>query len=342
MNSLYSLTLLEIGSPASANRTDDGQEQSPCIPTFSGVSVARPNLWRAFFISVSTQAAVLLLMMGKTKTACILVSIALFFAAWQWTRTYPKQRWLSFVFAVLAATIAFLPWLSGSLFGLLGVGNAIRTRPARLYPLQNSGEQIRSSYVGIVLWPPHPKEKAEVVPPPPHTHSRGIWNISKPMVIPFDGPYWYFKAPAKKPGLKARLVRGQPTLVNIHSTDWKPLLMEAHQSLGSSINLDCCKEIDVNITNADNRPGRISIGMILTDSTLPDKTSQYLEAKPIVSSEAPLFSMNRPSTEEKLRFQIEKGKLQAFDEITVVILPAKERSLGGAKIAIHQFTLIPR
>ena len=341
MNSLYSLTLLEIGSPASANRTDDGQEQSPCIPTFSGVSVTRPNLWRAFSISVSTQAAVLLLMMGKTKTACILVSIALFFAAWQWTRKYSKQQWLLFVFAVFATMIALLPWFSGNLFGLLGgAGNAIRTRPAR--PLQNSGEQIRSSYVGIVLWPPHPKKKDAVIPPPPHTHGRGTWNTSKPVVIPFDGPYWYFKAPAKKPGLKARLVRGQPTLVNIHSTDWQPLLMEAHQSLGSSINLDCCKEIDVNITNADNRPGRISIGMILTDSTLPDKPSQYLEAKPIVSSEAPHFSMNWPSTEEKLRFQIAKGKLRAFDEVTVVILPDKERSLGGAKIAIQQFTLIPR
>jgi hypothetical protein len=118
--------------------------------------------------------------------------------------------------------------------------------------------------------------------------------------------------------------------------------MEAHQNLGSSINLDCCREIDVTITNADNRPGRISIGMVLTDSSSPDKPSLYLEEKPMVSSEAPHFSMNRTSTEEKLRFQIVKGKLQAFDEITVVILPAKERSLGGVKVAIQQFTLIPR
>jgi hypothetical protein len=340
MNNLYSLTLQEIDSPASVARTEVGQRQFPNIPTFSGVPGARPNLWRAFCISVSAQTAVLLLTTGKTKTACILVSVALFFAAWQWTRMYPKQQWLLFVFAVLAVTIAFLPWFSGNLFGLLGTGNAVRTRPSR--PLQSSGEQIRSSYVGIVLRPPYSKKKAEVIPPPSHTHSQGIWNTSKPMVIPFDGPYWYFKAPAKKPGLKARLVRGQPTLINIHSTDWQPLLMEAHQNLDSSINLDCCKEIDVTITNADNRPGRISIGVILTDSTSPDRPSQYLEEKPIVSSEASHFSMNRPPTEEKLRFQIVKGKLQTFDEITVAILPAKERSLGGAKVAIQQFTLIPR
>jgi hypothetical protein len=340
MNRPYSLTAPEISSPASADRIEARQAQPRSIPTFSGVPVVRSNLWAPFSISVSAQTAVLLIMLGKTTAACILVSVALFFAASQWTRAYPKQQWLSFLFAVFAATIAFLPWLSGGVFGLLGTGNAIRTRPARL--LQNSGEQIRSSYVGIVLWPPHPKKKAEVIPPVTHTHSRGMWNASKPMVIPFDGPYWYFKAPAKKPGPKARLVRGQPTLVNIHSTDWQPLLMEAHQNLGSSISLDCCKEIDVTITNADNRPGRLSIGMILTDSTSPDKPSQYLEEKPIVSSEAPHFSINRPPTDEKLRFQIVKGKLQAFDEITMVFLPAKERSLGGAKIAIQQFTLIPR
>lgn len=340
MNRGYSLALLEIDSPAFVARAEVGQPQFPNIPTFSGVPGASPNLWRSFCISVSAQTAVLLIVLGKTTAACMLLSVTLCFAVYQWTKTYPKQQWLLFVFVVLAATIAFLPWSSGNLFGPLGAGGAIRTRPA--HPLQNSGEQIRASYVGIVLWPAHPKKKAEVIPPPPHTHSRGIWNTSKPMVIPFDGPYWYFKAPAKKPGLKARLVRGQPTSVNIHSTDWQPLLMEAHQNLGSSINLDCCREIDVTITNADNRPGRISIGMVLTDSSSPDKPSLYLEEKPMVSSEAPHFSMNRTPTEEKLRFQIVKGKLQAFDEITVVILPAKERSLGGAKVAIQQFTLIPR
>jgi hypothetical protein len=339
MNRPFLLMELEISPPASADRTEGGQAQLRSIPTFSGVPVVRSNLWIPFSISVSAQTMILLLIAGKNTSACILLSVSLFFAAWQWTRKYSKQQWLLFVLTILAATIAFLPWFSGNLFGLLGAGNAIRTRPTR--PLQNSGEQIRSSYVSIVLWPPHPKNKAEVIPPPP-SHSRGIWNTSKPMVIPFDGPYWYFKAPAKKPGLKARLVRGQSTLVNIHSTDWQPLLMEAHQRLGSSIKLDCCNEIDVTITNADNRPGRIAVGMVLTNSTSPNKPSQYLGEKPIVSSEAPYFSMNRPAPVEKLRFQIAKGKLQAFDEITVVILPAKERSLGGAKIAIQQFTLIPR
>jgi hypothetical protein len=63
-----------------------------------------------------------------------------------------------------------------------------------------------------------------------HRHTRireEFGNTSNPMVIPFDGPYWYFKALAKKPGLKALLVRGL-------------FFMEGHQNLGSSTNLNCC------------------------------------------------------------------------------------------------------
>ena len=194
-----------------------------------------------------------------------------------------------FALAVLAAALALLPRLGEGGYGFFGTTGTIRMRSAR--SPRNAGDQDTSGYVGIVLWPPHPMKKAKIVPPPPLTHSIGAWNSAKPLVIPFDGPYWYFKAPAKRPGPKARLFRAKPTLVNIHSTDWQPLLMEAHQNLSSSINLDCCKEMDVTITNADNRPGRIAIGIILTSSASPEKLSQYLGEKPIASSEAPYFSM---------------------------------------------------
>ena len=64
------------------------------------------------------------------------------------------------------------------------------------------------------------------------------------------------------------MAHGKPTDfdVNVRSTDWLPLMMEAHQLLSSSIDLKCCREIDVSITNADNRPGRIELGVVLTDS----------------------------------------------------------------------------
>jgi hypothetical protein len=137
-------------------------------------------------------------------------------------------------------------------------------------------------------------------------------------------------------------VHSKPTMVDIHSTDWHPLLMEAHQNLSSTINLDCCREIDVTITNADNHPGRIVIGVALPDSGSPGNPSQYLGDKTIASSEAAHFSMDREAVEETLLFPIPHGRLRHFDQITVVFLPAKEHALGGAKVSVEHFKLIPR
>jgi hypothetical protein len=168
-------------------------------------------------------------------------------------------------------------------------------------------------------------------------------RAAKPLVIPFDGPYWYFKAPSRRPGPRAHVAHGKPTDVTIRSSDWAPLLMEAHQNLGSSIDLSCCSAIDVAITNADTRPGKIAIGLVLTDSNSPVKPSQSLAEQTIVSSEADLIPINRSPVKEVLRFPISRlGPLRRFNEITLVFLPAKERSRGGAKVSIQNFTLIPR
>jgi hypothetical protein len=78
--------------------------------------------------------------------------------------------------------------------------------------------------------------------------------------------------------------------------------MEAYQNLGTSIDLECCSEIDVAITNADVRPGTIALAIRLTDSDSIGKPSQDLEERIIVSSKAALISLNRPPVEEVLRF----------------------------------------
>jgi hypothetical protein len=44
-------------------------------------------------------------------------------------------------------------------------------------------------------------------------------SISKPLVIPFHGSYWYFRDPAKRPSSEAHIMRGLPTKVAILSTD---------------------------------------------------------------------------------------------------------------------------
>ena len=129
----------------------------------------------------------------------------------------------------------------------------------------------------------------------------------------------------------------------MHSTDSAPLLMEAYQNLGTSIDLKCCSEIDVAITNADVRPGTIALGIRLADSSSIGEPSQDLGERTIVSSKAAQIPLNRPPVEEVLRFPIPRPTtIHRFNEITIVFLSARERARGGAKVSIQSFTLIPK
>jgi hypothetical protein len=125
------------------------------------------------------------------------------------------------------------------------------------------------SYVAVILWPKQPRD-VRVVSPPSHAQSATVARLQKPLVIPFEGVYWYLRAPAKAPEPNAHIAHGSPTRIDIHSTDWwRPLIMEAHQRLFAPIDVDCCRELDLSILNADDRPGAISIAVELIDSSSP-------------------------------------------------------------------------
>jgi hypothetical protein len=135
--------------------------------------------------------------------------------------------------------------------------------------------------------------------------------------------------------------------VNVRSTNSAPLLMQAYQNLGAAIDLACCREIEVAITNADTRPGTIALGIRLGDSDSLGDPSLDLGERTIVSSKAAQIPLNRPPVDEVLRFPIplptpRSTTIHRFDEITVVFLSSGERARAGAKVSIQSFTLIPR
>jgi hypothetical protein len=134
--------------------------------------------------------------------------------------------------------------------------------------------------------------------------------------------------------------------VNVHSTNSAPLLMEAYQNLGTAIDLECCSEIDIAITNADIRPGTIALGIRLGDSDSLGDPSLDLGERTIVSSKAAQIPLNRTPVDEVLRFPISppiaRATVHRFDEITIRFLPSPERARAGAKVSIQSFTLIPR
>ena len=198
------------------------------------------------------------------------------------------------------------------------------------------------SYASVILWPRPPKV-LRIVSPPPLTQSADVARPSKPLVIPFDGVYWYLRSPANAPGRNAHTAHGSPTKVEIHSADWHPLIMEAHQLLASPVEAACCRELELSILNADNRPGAIRIAVVLIDSSSPHTRSEDLGTRPVRSSMPPEFSLNRPPTPEVLEYPIPADpEMRQFNEIEVIFLPSHERSLGGVQIAIRNFRLLPQ
>lgn len=69
----------------------------------------------------------------------------------------------------------------------------------------------------------------------------------------------------------------------------------------------CCRELDLSMLNADDRPGTIRIAVELIDSSSPHAQSEDLGVRPVRSSMPPEFNLNRPPTNEVLKFPISKN-----------------------------------
>jgi hypothetical protein len=198
-----------------------------------------------------------------------------------------------------------------------------------------------SGYHSIILWPP--PEKKQIVAPLPQPVSLLAPGDTKPLVIRFDGPYWYFQPPRKGPSPAAHQAHGTPLAIDIQTNNFISLIMEAHQSLGSAIPLARCREIQVGILSRDNRRGAINLAVLLTDSSSPGRTQLYLGQQPVLSSQPEHFSVKSSPVGETLSFAIPaSAKIRKFDEITVMFFPDAANYDIGPKIAIEQFQLIPR
>ena len=220
---------------------------------------------------------------------------------------------------------------------LLGIQQAPSSRSTIAEDKRSSG----TAYSGVILMLP-PKPHQEIVPPvrPDGLHLAGA--LAKPIVIPFDGAYWYFKRPDTRPKPDARVQRGDPLKANIRSTDRIPLVMEAHQVLPSFNMTDCCTALRVELVNADNRPGAITIEIWLRDTSMKSALALSLGSVVIPSSKALSISLKRSPINEVLTFRFPPGAHGSkFDEITLMIRPAWERALAGSQVAIQNFVLVP-
>ena len=333
--------------PAQTDQTKFAAWKTTGLPSLYGLPIADFRPLRALVIALGIQAALVFAVRESLHYASILLAASLFLLAWRWsafdrgaTKALARKepRILLCVFALFVTMLALVPWIAGKSYG----PKKSPHKPALITHESKDADQPGSEYVGIILWPP-PIKKTELVLPSPRAASFAIGRAAKPVVIPFDGQYWYFKAPSTRPGPRAHIAHGRATYANVRSTNSAPLLMEAYQNLGTLIDLKCCSEIDVAITNADIRPGTIGLGVRLADSDSVEEPSLDLGERTIVSSKAAQIPLNRPPVEEVLRFPISQSTtIHRFDQITLIFLPAPQRAQVGAKVSIESFTFIPR
>ena len=209
---------------------------------------------------------------------------------------------------------------------------------------EGSSPAAKDANSGIILWAKEQTYTKLVAPVPAMGNGLLRSNRSaKPLIIPFNGVYWFFKAPDLHPPSTSRQVQGSPELLDIHSTDRRPLSMEAHEHFGGMIDVDCCSRIQIAIRNADLYSETVSLELILVDSSLPGKPSLSLGTIMAKSTRSWKIYEQPSPTGETLNFPIPPTHtLRRFDEVTIVFRLEAFRADDGAKIAIDHFVLVPR
>jgi hypothetical protein len=317
------------------------------LPSLNGLPPGDSPVLLAVCIAVLLQGAVALAVGVSMLRASVPLGVAVFLLTWRWSAyevraaewwggKYPPLRQMTL--AVVVTALMLVPYTIGEKFGW-----GIHPRMPVVAAATEKPAHATSGYFGIILYPP-PK-KMQIIVPRLHEDVIAAGALARPLVIPFDGPYWYFKEVALRPGRKAHVAHGSPTdaSVNVRSTDLDPLMMEAHQKLMRPINLSACGEIDVTITNADTRAGEIDLALVLADSSLPGRPRQVLAAKPVLSSMMDPMPRDRKPVNEVLRFTVPQAEhLRRFDDLTVEFLLAARHSRMGAKVSVESFELVPR
>jgi len=222
--------------------------------------------------------------------------------------------------------------------------HVVSVRPAESGEEQGAKKGASSGiggYESVILWP-YP-EKKRIEAPVKLEESLLAPGTTRPLVVKFDGPYWYVQPPDDKPGPTAHQAQGTPLKVGIESGNRLPLIMEAHQRLGGLIRLSRCRQIDVDVMNRDNVPGTIAIALRLGNSLVPGANWVQTAEQPMESTLPGYFVEKTSPVFETLHFAVPaRARIRSFNEITVMMIPDVGHRKIGPKIAIEQFAFVPR
>jgi hypothetical protein len=356
--SLHGSSDVWIEAPLSLSLfADDSSPANP--PQING------KLFAAVIMVLLAEVAAVASLAGTALIAAVLAAISTALWAWFFKAEKPwsdggahvtSRGATTLALAIIVTVASLIPYLkhapgSGGL-GLFFAGK-VGHRPSPLgeheqaskeKAFESSASGFDDAYSGIVLWSKK-QELTPLVAPTPvlGKYRMGTSRSANPLVVPFSGVYWFFKAPNVHPPRGSREEHGSPELVTTRSTDRRPLSMEAHQNLGTLIDLNCCSRIQVAIRNTDRYPETVSLELVLTDTSLSKRPSQSLGNVMVRSTRPWKLYGDRPAVSETLTFEIPpRSTINRFDEVTVVFHLDPARADFGAKIGIEKFVLVPR
>jgi hypothetical protein len=227
-----------------------------------------------------------------------------------------------------------------------GGGDSFRLPPPKPAPASANAEEGSSAsidnsgdHTGIILLPEH-EQHITLVPPLP-SMPRDLFDAKhqNPVSIPFYGAYWFFKLPDTKPPANSYRTHGTPAEMTFFAPDLRPLMMEAHQNLGKLIDLSCCREIRIDIQNADRYPGTVSVELVLKNTREEPEGSVALGSAPVRSAPGD----SPAAIKETLTFPIPlHTSMRQFDELMIRFPRQRTRIFRSAKVAIERFVLVPR
>ena len=175
--------------------------------------------------------------------------------------------------------------------------------------------------------------------------------------ILFSGEYWFSPRPLRSPPPSAFREAGDPTSIKVTEESllqsrrsFEILVMQARQEIGQSIDIRCCRWIDVVVRNEDLEPATVVMELILVNSAAAEHTSQSLGAMTLASAVGDSLALGSANGEQSvggankfsvLRFSMpSQAQIRSFDKIIVWFHLKAQRSRRAASVAIQRFDLI--
>jgi hypothetical protein len=289
------------------------------------------------FAALSIQGVVILIALGQTARAAAAIMVPAAILAWGFAPI--RLSWARPAIALAILLLALVPMSDYLLQPVSSGAGGAPLLKGREMP-DSAGKKAdtaspREVHRGVILWPPKVRQGKIVAPVPPATRRTLSIRSAVTRRIPFAGVYWFFHPPFLQIPKDSFTEHGAPTEKSYRSTGGLPMVMEAHQHLGTVVPLTCCRAIQVEFTNAEPLGGETLLELVLGDTG--SKRRMTLGLLPVDSTGV----SGIPRT-QVLTFRLPGSpRIRQFDAVAVRFHRPQFRRTRSARISLQSFVLVP-